>query len=288
MTGPASPNPRPALHSTGTRRFRRFAFEIRADEARVAAYLDGLFREFEHTDHASDTHDFTVLTLAGRGRLEIDGEPSTTDPFPGQIVSTVVHALTRQMISTTDALSIHAGGVVRDGVGVALPASMESGKSTLTTGLVRAGFSYWSDEAVLVDWDGGGVIPFPKPISLDPGSWLLFPELEPQADLPDGYKAAQWHVPPAALRPDAVAAPCPIRLVVFPKYAEGVRTRVTPITRGEATIELAKNTFRFNESPRRSIDALANVARGAECFRLDVGDLDAAVELVSELVERRA
>jgi hypothetical protein len=72
---------------------------------------------------------------------------------------------------------------------------------------------------------------------------------------------------------------------VFPKYSDGAETRLTPMRRAEATIELAKNTFRFNERPARSLDALAAAARDAECFRLAVGDLGAAVELVSELVD---
>jgi len=276
-----------AAHSIGARRFGDYAFEITSDDPRVAAYFDRLYREFAPSG-ADDPgiHRIAVLTGEGdEGRLVIDGEIASVDAIRGQVVNTLVHALTRRMIEACDALGLHAGGVVRDGIGVALPASMESGKSTLTAGLVRADFSYLTDEAVLLDWQTGGVIPFPKPISLDPGSWALFPELEPQADLPDGYKRTQWQIAPTDIRPDAMGAPCRIRYFVFPKYTLGATTRLTALPRGEATIELAKNTFRFNERPRRSLDGLADAARRAECFRLDVGDLDTAVALVHELVE---
>jgi hypothetical protein len=194
--------------------------------------------------------------------------------------------LTRELIEQRDALSLHAGGVTRNGIGVALPAHMESGKSTLTAGLVRAGFSYWSDEAVMFDWETREVIPFPKPISLDPGSWFLFPELEPDAPLPPGFKDEQWHIPPSAIRPDAVGAPGPVRYFVFPKYSDDVTTTLTPLPRAEATVEAAKNTFRFNTRSRRSLDTLADLMREAECFRLDIGDLNTAVARVGELVER--
>jgi hypothetical protein len=104
--------------------------------------------------------------------------------------------------------------------------------------------------------------------------------------LAPGYKDTQWHVPPSAIRPDAVAGPCRLQYFVFPKYAEGAATRLTPLRRAEATIELAKNTFRFNERPRRSLDALATAVRDADCFQLDIGDLATAVALVGELVEK--
>ena len=280
--------PTRAPHSIGARRFGGYAFEVTADEPLVADHLAHLFAEFAPTDaDAPDVHPVAVLTAEGdTGRLVIDGELASDDHVRGQVVNTLVHALTRRMIETVDALGLHAGGVVRGGIGVALPASMESGKSTLTTGLVRAGFSYLTDEAVLLDWETGAVIPFPKPISLDQGSWALFPELEPRGALPDGYKRTQWQVAPTRIRPDAMGEPCRVRYFVFPKYTRGATTRLWPLARGEATVELAKNTFRFNERARRSLDALAAAARAAECFRLDVGDLDTAVALVSDLVGR--
>jgi len=215
----------------------------------------------------------------------VDGELTSTEPVAGQVVSTLAHGLTRSMIDEAEALRVHAGGVARHGAAVVLPAAMESGKSTLTAGLVRAGFSYFTDEAVMLDWETLAVIPFPKPISLDPGSWPLFPELEPDAPLPSGFKQDQWHIPPDAIRPGAVGASCPVRYVVFPKYTEGATTQLIPLRRAEATVEFAKNTFRFNEQPRRSLDTLAAVVSEAECYRLDVGDLEGAVALVSELVE---
>jgi hypothetical protein len=271
------------------RRLGDSVFRITADDERVAAYCERLFAGFAAGDDGAEPHRFHVASAPdGTARLLVDGEPGGVGVSASGITSELVHTLSRLLILECDALGLHAGGVARDGVGVALPAAMESGKSTLTAALVRAGFAYLSDEAVLLDWDSGVAIPFPKPISLDPGSWALFPDLEPHADLPDDdYKARQWHVPPDEVRSGAVAAgPVPIRYYVFPKYAKGATTELTPLPRAEAVVELAKNTFRFNEQPRRCLDALAAAARGADCYRLAVGDLERAVALVRDLVER--
>jgi hypothetical protein len=174
-------------------------------------------------------------------------------------------------------------------VGVVLPADMEAGKTTLTCGLVRAGFEYLSDEAAVFDWDTGELRAYPKPLSIDPGAWPLFPDLEPHAGFTDdAYKRQQWQVAPEAVRPGAarpVTAPrCAVSAVVFPRYEAGAATRLEPLRRAEGLWDLVQQTFRFDELGRRALEPLAEVVRGAECYRLTMGELDRAVELVSELV----
>ena len=63
------------------------------------------------------------------------------------------HVHTEAIRHTGDFLLVHAGAVrTPSGRGdAALPAQPESGKSTLTLGLVQAGFGYLSDEAAAID-----------------------------------------------------------------------------------------------------------------------------------------
>jgi hypothetical protein len=220
-------------------------------------------------------------------RFAVDGAGIATTA-PEHLVGVVVHTLNRRAVESWEGVACHAGGVSRDGLGVLLPADMESGKSTLTTGLVRAGFDYFSDEAVGFRPGSPVMVPYPKAISLDPGSWFLFPDLEPRADFAtDAYRAKQWQVPPGAIRTDPVAAPCPVRLVVFPRYVDDGATALTPMSRAEAVVELAKNTFGFDAKPRAALEDLAHLARASECFRLDVADLGEAVTIVESLVDER-
>src|SRR5207344_950749 len=131
----------------------------------------------------------------------------------------LVQWLNQQAVDPEYSVTGHAGGIERDGVACVLPADPESGKTTLTTGLVRAGYSYLTDEAVSFDWETGEIEPYPKPLSIDPGSQFLFPELEPS--LPpgaDGEADGQWQVPPSSIRTDAVGGRCRAAYVVFPKY----------------------------------------------------------------------
>ena len=167
-----------------------------------------------------------------------------------------------------------------------LPADPESGKTTLTTGLVRAGYAYLTDEAMSFDWETGEIEPYPKPLSIDPGSQFLFPELAPPP--PAGLRRASPTGSGRCLRrrsaTNAVGGRCRAKSSCSRSTKNDVETRIEPIPRAEALVELAKNTFRFREHPRRALDSLARVIAEVECYRLSVGDLDAACTLIDELM----
>ncbi|MDQ1430091.1 MAG: hypothetical protein QOF40_693 [Actinomycetota bacterium] len=274
------------MYVTRTYRALEHGFRVSVESQPLGAYVDDLFAAFPEGD-TSDPVEYTIgiaadgadrwtLDIAGDG--ESKGEVST-------VLMQLMQSLNQRAIESTDALVVHAGGVERDGVGLVLPAHMESGKTTLTTGLVRAGFRYLSDEAIAFDRETGWIEPYPKPFSLDPGSWSMFPELEPSVPgTAPGYDAVQWLVPPGAIRPDAVSGACRARFLVFPKYEAGVATELRGLSRAEATIELARNTFAFREQSRRSLDAVAMIVRDTEVYRMAVGDLQEAVAQLDELV----
>jgi hypothetical protein len=217
--------------------------------------------------------------------LARDGKTIATAGSSEGLIGALIQRINVAAIESWTAGPIcHAGGVARGGQAIVLPADQEAGKTTLVTALVRAGFDYITDEAVAFD-EHGVITPFPKPLSIDPGSWHLFPELEPREDLPsDAYKVDQWQVPPDAIRPGAVSGRCRAAWLVFPRYRSGAQSALEPITRAEALIELSKNTFGFSARSRELIDPMAEIVRGAECHRLVVGGLDEACDLIEVLV----
>lgn len=251
----------------------------------ITRYIDELLRPFSA---ASATHCYEILQRDDDEAwfaLEFDGDLVTLAPTPEALVSPLIHNLNWRAVSACRHLVLHAGGVEREGVGVALPGQMESGKTTLTAGLVRAGFSYLTDEAVAIDRETLEVQPYPKPLSIDRGAWPLFPELEPHADLAsDAYKSEQWQVPPSAIGGSTIGNPCPIGLIVFPQYSRGARITLEPMRRAEALVELTTNTFSFDAQARGALDLLAEVVRAADCYRLTTGDLGGSVAAVEGLV----
>ena len=146
---------------------------------------------------------------AVRGRAERPWRPARARRGSGRLeasdtrrlVASLVQWLNQQAVDPEYAVMSHAGGVERNGVACVLPADPESGKTTLTTGLVRAGYSYLTDEAISFDWETGEIEPYPKPLSIDPGSQFLFPELAPPSPPgAEGESDGQWQVPPSSIR----------------------------------------------------------------------------------------
>jgi len=261
-------------------------FSLAVEDAEFGGYLEWLLDGFVEPDEPGTQYTVVPgIDDADGVQLLLDGELVLQAADTRAFAASLVQWLNQQATNPEYAVMSHAGGVERGGVACVLPAHMESGKTTLTTGLVRHGYAYLTDEAVAFDWETGEIDPYPKPLSIDPGSQFLFPELAPP--LPPGVEStdsAQWQVPPSTIRPDAVGARCRARYVVFPKYEEGAATRLEPIGRAEGLVELAKNTFRFREHPRRGLDSLARVIRDVDCYRLTVGDLDRACELIDDLM----
>lgn len=194
---------------------------------------------------------------------------------------------------TDDFLLIHAGAVVApSGAGVLLPGASGSGKTSLVAGLVRAGFSYLSDEAGVIDPVTGKLYPFPRALTIKSGSFGNFPELAgARADL--SPTRVEWHVRPEDLAPEAGAlgGPSEIKFVVAPRYDADASTAVTPLPPAEAVMVLATNAINFSRYGGRALPVLEGVVRRARCHRLVSGDLPSGVralaELTAELRRRR-
>jgi hypothetical protein len=283
-----------------TRGFHALAhdFHLRVESEPIGRYfervLSGLSApDISGTEYAvrttADENAPDSLQLVRIGDVSGDDEVVVQSASVADLATSFVHSVNRKAIAADYAVMCHAGGVERDGVGVVLPAHTESGKTTLTAGLVRAGYSYLSDEAVAFDPVTRLIEPYPKPLSIDAGSHHLFPELEPApAPGDDATPNVQWQVPPDAIRPGSVGRPCAARLIVFPKYEAEATTEVEPLSQAAGLLELATNTFEFRSHARRSLEALAEVVRSAQCYRMAVGDLDDACALISGLVDRAA
>ena len=181
---------------------------------------------------------------------------------------------------------LHASAAALAGVTVILPADEESGKSTTVAGLLRNGFDYITDEIVAMDPSTGEVTPFPKALSIDPGAWALFPECRPRHE-PERWRT-QWQVSADLLGARTVRgrAPAP-RLIVFPKYVQGAITSLTPISKGEAVQELARMSFGFKGVAGRNLQLFGALVPRATVARLTIGQLDAAVVAVEQLISEQ-
>jgi hypothetical protein len=218
-------------------------------------------------------------------KLSFDGQPLLKNARPGNAFSHLVwHLMNQAVADVRHVLVVHAGVVVDPaGSAVLLPAPSGGGKTTLTAGLVRAGFSYLSDEMAAVDPETRRVLPVPRSLFLKPGSLEALDMPEPAVSaaarrLIDGA----FPVTPDDLRPGSLGSPAPVATVVAPTYRLGSETRLDPVSRAAGLVDLAGHAFNLQAfGGSAGVRLLGEVVRPARCYRLAVGRLDEAVAAVT-------
>ena len=281
--------------TSGPYRALELAFTVCTTDVGLGRYLAGILASLETADPPAsvftvaerDTHD-SGSTPNNRYEVSLDGELllSTTDAS-----RVVPHILAEVNMATVRASAdrfvlLHASAAARDGRGAIFPAPAEAGKTTLVGGLLLAGLAYLTDEVVAIDPATGLLHPFPKALAVDPGSRTALQGLRPHVEEgPAKWTSEQWHVNPQSVRADAVAGICTPAFVVTPRYVENSPTTLARMHPSDALVSMMNNAFSANDRGRQRFEALAAVARQADCYELTVGDLTVACELVLALFE---
>lgn len=196
------------------------------------------------------------------------------------------HLNQRVMAETRSSVAVHAGVVSLNGRGVVIPGDADAGKSTLVAALVADGFDYLSDEGAMLDLVTGEVCPYPRAISLQPGSWPLVPDVRPH-DHP-GYRATrQWYVQPTSIRPDVIGPRCSVAAIVVPQRTPGTAAALRPLGRAATVRLLAKRATNLGDLGEKGFHALVTAVRDARCGQLELDGVDSAVTLVRTLVTER-
>ena len=262
-----------------------YAFRVRTRVRDISGPVDELLGRFR----ASGLNGVPTYRIdrspSDRTLLEVflDGECVQRSEGAAALVEFLVWHVSARAIERIDShLALHAAALAHRGRGVVLPAPPDSGKTTLSAALTRAGFEYLSDEAALIDPGDGLVHPFPRPL------WMERPTLEKFPDLLErrpGRARLHYQVLPEELRPGAVGGPCRVRFVVAPAYRPGSTTRLEPMSRAEAIVLLGENSFNLERFGAGGVRLLGELVAGADCYRLPMGDLPSAVAAVRGLVE---
>ena len=188
----------------------------------------------------------------------------------------------------SDFVQIHASSLEMDGRGVLLPGDPGCGKSTLTAGLLASGWSYLCDEFALIDAATLMIHPYPRALCMKEPSFPVVDRLGLPLHRKTPYrKATKGRVAflnPLDVGAHVVGRPSRVRWVIFPKYVAGAQPLLTPMTRSQAAYELTRQCFNFHAYEARAVGVLADVIRGASCYRLISGEIKATCDLMEQLV----
>jgi hypothetical protein len=222
-------------------------------------------------------------------RILLDGEAVWFGDDDGQIVPALEWVIAHNAVRALGSryLLLHAGAVAHRECALLFPAASGSGKSTLVAALVGAGLSYVGDDVVALDPERLRLLPMARAAAIKEGGRnalaALYPEPLPGAARRrlDGERV--WFLP----MPQSVWPPAPVtvRHVVFPSYAAGARTAAQSISRSDALAHMLPQCFEMGIGSFERLQALVRTLRNAECWRLTVGNLREAVNLLLRFCE---
>ena len=268
-----------------TRAFRglEHSFEVATTDVAVRDFLDQIFVDLGHEGIGERARYELVALAETRYLVRYEDRVVVVTGRLDRALAVLLWHINAEVVRRSAPCYplVHAAAAAWNGSAVLLAAAPESGKTTTVAGLVQqAGFDYLTDEAVAIEPRSLLARPYPKPLSIDRGSWEALADLQPAHGDP---VTGQWQVAADSIRPGSVAAPAPIRFVVEPAYDADTTTRLEPLARGAMLTKLADSTFDFQADPRRNLGVLAKVVEQADCYRLPISDLHVGVELIEKL-----
>jgi HprK-related kinase A len=269
---------------------------VRSSSGDLATQLGMVYAGFpvEAASPFADIH-IEVLPVGGWRRfahrqvvLRCDGEQQF-HPFPADTALPLMEWGTNWLIGQRlhDVLLFHAGCLERDGLGLLLPATPGSGKSTLTAALAHRSWRLLSDEFGVCDPLSGQLRAMLKPVALKNQSIDVIRRFAPEARLgPTFPKTRKGTVVHVAATADAVrrrSEPATPALVILPKWSAGTRTRLEPVGEDELFKALAFNSFNYEVLGEAGFSAVIDIVRRCRGFRLEYEHLDEAVAQIDAL-----
>jgi len=187
-------------------------------------------------------------------------------------------------------ISFHAGAVSNGRECLIFPALSGSGKSTLTAALVASGFSYCTDELVLLQAQTHLVQTIAAGIGIKSGSWDVLQPFYPHImKLPahrrlDG-QAVRYLLPTPDQLSDDMAQHHPIRALVFPAYQPDTEPCLERLTPANALCRLTEaGTDMDGELDDASVTELVDWIADMDSYELRYSKLEDAIAHVRELL----
>lgn len=180
------------------------------------------------------------------------------------VVLQFLAALNRAAVDATQYFSVHAAVLGKGGRVVAVAGDSGSGKSTLAAALALHGWRYGSDESLSFD-EEGRIVPYPKPVTLNPWSWKEL-NLKPgddflsQVEAPFGINDLQGSPLDSGLN---------LTDLVIPQIASG-RPAIEALPASEAVKTLLQLSFNHYRDGARAFQISTRVAATARVWRLQM------------------
>jgi len=271
-----------------------FLVRVRSELPALLQHLRLLYSDFPAS--ADEGCHFDVAVVGGHGLhrwvrpqavLSVNGARPYL-PLPADLAGPVLEWGLNYCIGTRvhHLVTVHAAVVERDGKALILSAPSGSGKSTLCAALAYSGWRLFSDEFALLDPSLGCLWPAPRPVSLKQAAIEIIRRRHPdvvygpeKVDM-EGLRFVHARPPSDSVRRSH--EPAVPGWIVLPRYSPGSPTNFEPVSKAQALMELAGQSFNYNYLSN-GFESLARLVEQSQCYALEYSDLDDVLSRFAEL-----
>lgn len=199
---------------------------------------------------------------SGRCSIYVNGRRTMRGITRSRAVERVLQDLNLAAIAQTrESILLHAGAVELEGRVIVIAGVSGQGKSTLTAALVRSGFSYVTDELVIIDPSTGSVRPYLKPLDLGTESLKML-ELDPD----DEFMIDKKHVAPHEVGEVSTGGKVALIVILDPNASEiDAIESMRPV---DALTKILPNVFAETHDNPDSLDQLADLCASVPVIRM--------------------
>ena len=262
-------------------------FSVSVDEESAARVLDTL--PFHAVQDVTSTHHHRLEVVREEQgyRIREDGQAQAhllDVEAVGSSVQDRINALA--MAEMGGYAKLHAGCATLGERGVLFAGPGRSGKTTLMTRLLHEGFAVQGDDTVVLR--DGYAMAVPRRFRVRRGTLTLVPQLSARAPAwalkgpPNGYHVVV--VDPVDLGFGWRITPAPVDVVFFLVPKHGSPSRVIPCPRYRMASMLMTESVPPATGARALIREIATLVARADCYVLELGELDSAVTAVNAAV----
>jgi hypothetical protein len=211
---------------------------------------------------------------SGRCSIYVNGRRTMRRITRSRAVERVLLDLNLAAISQTrESILLHAGAVELEGRVVVIAGVSGQGKSTLTAALVRSGFSYVTDELVIIDPSTGFVRPYLKPLDLGAESLTML-ELDPN----DEFVIDKKHVVPSEVGEVSTGGKVALIVILDPDASE--MDEIESMGPVDALTKMLPNVFAETHESPDSLDHLADLCASVPVIRMARRPIAENVEVI--------
>ena len=218
--------------------------------------------------------------------LHPDGRDKLRGLDKGSCIYALLGEVGHSLLTNLSAgVAFHAGAVSLRNLGIVLPGTSGSGKSSLTAWFIDNGFDYLTDEIVVFGSDVPNFTAFARPLVVKSGSSLAIASLPTMASAPSIAVGSNKIILPTAKSRPPMQHQC--RLIVFPRFAEGAELTIEPLTAAQTGLELMACNVNARNLVNHGFDIVTSIARSVPAVMLRYGNfelLHGVVDAFAELV----